>query len=109
MGEHSGDTYTVRHTVPFEDEEGKPAGVVRIGADQQIAIVSAEPAFADTLELAAETLNDTDEFALRTSPPEGQNPRSSHRRLVARDAPDARDAVIEALRADYGFELTPAG
>ena len=101
------DRYTVHHSEPFEEDEGGVvAGVLTIDAGQRIAIVSAEPPFADQLELAAEMINETDEFMLRAMPPPDAPPRSNYRRLVARDAPDAREAVLEILRAEYGFELT---
>ena len=42
--------------------------MVTIDADQRIAIVNAEPRFADMLELAVETLNETETFMIRTTP-----------------------------------------
>jgi hypothetical protein len=102
------DIYTVHHREPFEDEEpGMLAGVLRIDSDHHIDVVSAEPPFADTLELAAEMINEADEFMVRTIPPP-ETPPASCARAVARDTPEARAAVLDILRDEYGFELSPA-
>jgi hypothetical protein len=100
-------TFNVVHHRP-----GGPAvaaGVIAIGADHRIRIVEADPKAADLLELAAETLNDKDTFMVRAAPPPDAEPMTLHKRAVARSEAAAGEAVIELLRRNYGFELTPAG
>lgn len=100
-------TYTVRHSTPLDDES-VPAGVMAIDDAQTIEVVSAEPDFAEQLELAAEMANGSDNFLL-LAPPKDLNTRAIRKRLVPRTAPDARQALITMLAEKYGFELTPAG
>jgi hypothetical protein len=91
------------------DESGLPAGVLSIGADQHITIVSTEPKFASRLELAADSLNKSESFMIRAKPPADAEPLSLHKRRVLRGSADARSAVIELLRKQYGLSLTAVG
>ncbi len=99
-------TYLVSH----RDLEGAPetrAGIIAIDGEHYVKVVSAEPQFADLLALAESTLNDSEVFMVKTKPPADAPPMSLYKRRVERTAPDAGDTVIELLRRDYGFVLTP--
>lgn len=103
--------YTVTHSSPLDDEDEDrpaPAGVLAIGDDLHLEIVSTEPDFAETMELAVEMLNASDKFLVHTDPPD-QRTRQISKRVVPRNASGAREAMFEVLRQRYGFELTPAG
>lgn len=102
------ETFTVTYSAPFE-ASGVPAGVIAIDATHHVSVVSAEPGFADKLDLAATMLNSSDDFLLRDTPPPGASPRGQYRRIVSRDAADARQALLEILQANYGFELKSTG
>ncbi len=99
--------FTVTYSAPFE-ASGVPAGVIAIDATHHLTVVAAEPGFADKLDLAATMLNSSDEFLLRDTPPPEASPRAQYRRTVARDAPDARQALLEILQDNYGFALQSA-
>lgn len=101
------ETFTVTHSAPFE-ASGVPAGVVAIDDSHHLAVVSAEPAYAAKLDLAASMLNSSEEFLLNVPPPPDVQTRMQYRRTVARDAQDARDALLQILLEKYGFTLTPA-
>ena len=98
--------FTVTHSAPFE--ETLPAGVVEIDPGQMLSVISAEPAFAGKLELAVEMLNSNEDLLVRETAPPGAATRAQFRRIVARDDADARQALLDILRDNYGFELTPA-
>lgn len=85
----------------------RPAGVIRIDAANRVTVVSTEPQFADVLNLAANTLNDSDVFSVRVVPP-GAKPFSLHKKRVPRDSPEAPAALLTELRKTYGFTLEPA-
>ncbi len=99
--------FNVMHRAPL-DEEGVPAGVVALDAEHRLHVVSSEADFADALDLAAELLNSSDKFLIRAASPDEES-RTVRKRVVPRDAADARAALFTALREKYGFELTPAG
>ncbi len=102
-----GRTFQVAHRAPGE-APAVAAGTIAIAADHQISIVAAEADFADLLELAADTLNDSEVFMVRAAPAADAKPLTLTKRRVKRTDPDAGEAVIELLRRNYGFELTPA-
>lgn len=99
-------TFTVTHRAPLDDV-GVPAGVVTIDASQHLAVVSVEAAFADVLNLATSMVNNSENFLVPASPPPGAPPRAIRKRVVTRDAADARDALREVLRGTYRLVLTP--
>lgn len=103
----SADRFTVTYNAPFEAENAA-AGVVAVDAAHRLSVVSAEPAYAAKLDLAASMLNSGEAFLLNALPPEGTATRAQFRRVVARDAAEARAALLEILRDKYGFTLTPA-
>jgi hypothetical protein len=99
-------TYRVSH----REREGAPetpAGIIAIDGEHYVKVISAEPKFADLLALAESTLNDSEVLLVKTKPPADAEPMSLYKRQVERTAPDAGDTVIELLRRDYGFVLTP--
>jgi hypothetical protein len=100
-------TFRVAHRAPGETA-AVAAGVVTIDAEHRIRVIAADPAFAGLLDLAAETLNESEAFMLRAAPQPGSPPLTLRRRSVPRTAPQAAEAVIEVLRRTYGLELTPA-
>ena len=99
-------TYAVTRKTPLDDV-AVPAGVVAIGADQHLEVVSAESAFADLLDLAASMANTSASFLVPRSAPVGAPPRAIYKRAVPRDAAEARTALLEMLRSKYDFYLTP--
>ena len=101
------ETFKVTHTEPFGDS-GAPAGVVAIDSAQYLQLISAEPDFSDKLNVAVTMLNSSDQLLVNESPPAGEMTRKQFRRLVERDAGDAREALVKILSDRYGFELTPA-
>ncbi len=102
--------FTVTHSSPLDDEEAAPvaAGVVAIDDALQVEVVSAEPDFAEDLQLAAEMLNNSDNFLVHADPP-NRTSRAIHKRVVPRSDASAREALFTVLREKYGFELTPSG
>jgi hypothetical protein len=98
------DSFRVTYHEPG-DASGSPAGVLSIDTSHHITVKSAEPEFAARLELAASSLNKSDAFLVRAKPPADAQPLSLHKRRVPRGAADARDAVIELLRKQYGLVL----
>lgn len=102
--------FTVFHRSPLDDEDEVPAakaGVIAIDESHHIEIVSATPEYEETLELAAEMLNASDDFLVRAPSPD-RTTKAVYKRAVPRDAEGARDALCAALRQKYGFELGPA-
>lgn len=99
--------FTVTFSAPFE-ASGVPAGVIAIDANHYLTVVSAEPGFADKLNIAASMLNSSEDFLLRDAPPPESSPRAQGRRIVSRDSADARQALLDVLRDRHGFELSPA-
>ena len=99
--------FNVTHSAPFEAQDA-PAGVVAIDAGHRLTVVSATPAYADRLGLAASMLNSSEAFLLNALPPAGTMTRTQFRRVVERDATEARAALLEILHDKYGFTLTPA-
>ncbi len=101
-----GDRYSVSRRTPLEDV-GKPAGIVAIDAGQRVTIQSSEPEFAELLDLAVSMANHSESFLVPASPPPGAPRRVIAKRAVPRDAPDARQALLDVLGANYGLWLTP--
>jgi hypothetical protein len=99
-------TFMVTHKAPL-DEVGVPAGVVAIDANQQVAVVSAEAAFTDLLNLATSMVNSSENFLIPAPPPAGASPRTIRKKIVARDAANAREALREVFRGTYRLVLTP--
>jgi hypothetical protein len=87
---------------------GVPGGVIAIDANHHVSVISAEPDFATKLDIAASMLNSSEDFLLNDTPPPKASPRAQYRRIVSRDAADARQALLEILHDRYGFDLTPA-
>lgn len=102
------ETFAVAHR-ELGSETDQPAGMVEIDGEHQITVVSAEEDFADLLDLAADTLNDSDDFTVRAPQPPDAAPLTLHKRAVRRDDPAARDALLEVLGKRYRLFLTPAG
>jgi hypothetical protein len=102
------DSFRVTYHEPG-DASGSAAGVLSIDTNQHITITSAEPEFASRLELAASSLNKSGAFLVKAKPPADAEPLSLHKRRVPREAPEARDAVIELLRKQYGLVLSANG
>ncbi len=100
-----GERFSVTHSAPFKPSD-VPAGVVSIDARHYIHVVSAEPNFADTLDVAAGMLNSSEHFLLNEPPPDGAETRTQYRRTVPRDSAEARGALMEILNSRYGFSLT---
>ena len=101
------ETFSVTHSAPFAPSN-VPAGVIAIDAGHKVTVISATPDYAVRLDIAASMLNSSQDFLLNTGPPPGASPRGQYRRMVARDAADARAALLEILKDKYGFTLTPA-
>ena len=101
-------TFKVEHRAPG-DPAAVEAGVIAIDGEHRVSVISADDKFAALLDLAAETLNDSDVFMVRAAPRPGDEPLKLRKRSVERTAPDAGEALVELLRRNYGFELTPAG
>jgi hypothetical protein len=101
-------TYSVTYRTRLETAE-VPAGVIAIGPDQRIEIVSAVEKFADDLRFAAKMLNAGKAFNVHASPAAGGSPRAIRKRAVPRESAEAREALIEVLRSNYSFHLTPQG
>ncbi len=87
-------------------EAAVPAGTLAIGPECRLRLVAAEPEFADLLELAVESLNDSDSFMIRAPQPPDAEPLTLHKRTVERTDPDAEAAVLEKLRKEYGLVPT---
>ena len=100
-------SYKVVHRT-LGDSSPVEAGVIAIDGEHRISVISVGDKSADLLRLAARTLNASDTFMVRAAPRPGDQPLTLRKRPVARTAPDAGEAVIELLRKNYGFELTPA-
>lgn len=100
-------TFKVAHR-ELGDAPEVPAGVISIDGDHRLHVISAEPAFADLLGLAAATLNGSDTFMVRARPPANAKPLTLHKRRVARTDADAGAALVELLWKNYGLVLTPA-
>jgi predicted RNase H-like nuclease len=99
-------TFTVTHSAPL-DEEAVAAGVIAIDGDQHVQVISAEAEFAELLDLAADMVNSSDDFLVHADSPD-ETSRAIHKRVVPRDADNAREALLTVLREKYGFELIPA-
>ncbi len=99
-------TFKVTHSEPFKPDNVL-AGVIDLDANHYVHVVSAEPQFAAKLGVAADMLNSSDTFLLNEPPPGDEETRKQYRRIVARDAADAREALLTILSDRYGFALTP--
>lgn len=101
-----GQSFAVAHNPPFQTAPA-PAGVIAVDATQHLRVVSAEPAFREQLELAVKMLNSSETLLVNAMPPAEEESRRQYRRIVERDAADAREALLKILRDRYDFELTP--
>jgi hypothetical protein len=99
-------TYSVTYRTRL-DTTDTPAGVIAIGPDQRIEIVSAEEKFASDLRFAAKMLNAGKVFNVPASPAPGGSPRAIRKRGVPRESAEAREALIDVLRSTYSFHLAP--
>ncbi len=98
-----------RYKVIYHDQgKSENAGVVDIAGDGRLAVVSAEPRFANAIGAVVTNMNAMDTQLVEGRPPAGAPSHSEWSKTIARKSPEFIPAMLADIRG-YGFELVPDG
>lgn len=90
-----------------DDDASEHAGTLSMTADGRLAIVSAEPRFANTLDVAVRSMNAMPNETVRVPPPPGTPRYTLVSKVVPRESPEFIPTMIANLRRGYRLELRP--
>ena len=91
-----------------DDNASEHAGTLSMTADGRLAIVSAEPRFANTLDVAVRSMNAMPNETVRIPPPSGTPRYTLVSKVIPRESPEFIPTMIANLRRGYRLELRPA-
>jgi hypothetical protein len=91
-----------------DDNASEHAGTLSMTADGRLAIVSAEPRFANTLDVAVRSMNAMPNETVRVPPPPGTPRYTLMSKVIPRESPEFIPTMIANLRRGYRLELRPA-
>jgi len=90
-----------------DDESLTEIGKLAFGAQGQLTLLSAEPAFQLPLANIVATVNGQEALRVKTAPPPEAEPTSLVWRTVQRDDPDLLEYFVEFMEQKYALYLTP--
>jgi hypothetical protein len=86
----------------------QPAGVVTMGADGRLSVVSAEPEFAEKLGIVVNNMNAM-QYEHVEAPAPADAPRYAlYSRAIGRGDPQFVPAMMKHLTSSYDLELRPS-
>jgi hypothetical protein len=101
---------TTKYQVILHEEDGtppRPIGVVEIGPDHRLAVISTVPDRSEFLRDLAERTNDLAVLHVDVAPPPGARRGALFSKPLARHEGGFREALLERLRRYYDLELKP--